>query len=230
MCENVKVDEILFGKKVEVVRGVKTNKVKSVVKCPICKCKQFVVVNGNINHFVCGTAIKLTTELKDGKLVFSGGGTLVNKCHYNMFHFFRETNYDPAKHYDDTYLDNLDIIITGCCMYHSYPIGINTEKQHIKIYKKGKYLNLTGGELVGTAIIKEDTAEVRKAVEQYVQDYNDIVVDKNIWSWTITDNHGTYVDSLLGFYGNVYEQAKKYMSEYGIYEEDYELFWKRRAL
>ena len=62
-----------------------------------------------------------------------------------------------------------------------------------------------------------------------MQDYNDIVVDKNIWSWTITDNKGHYIDSLLGFYGNVYEQAKEYMYEYGIYKEDYDKFWNGRV-
>lgn len=226
---NVSVDEVLFGKQnVEVSRGKKTNKVKNVLKCPVCGCKEFVVVNGNINHFFCGTAIKLKNETKDGKTTVVG--TLVNKCHYNMFHFYRENDYDPSVHYDESYLTGLGIHITGCCMYHSYPIEIDTDNTHIKIYENNKHLNLTGGKLVGTAVIKKDSKEVRKAVEQYVQDYNDIVVDNNIWSWTVTDNKGKYIDSLLGFYGNVYEQAKEYMNEYGIYEEDYEKFWEERAL
>lgn len=226
--KDISVDEVLFGKKdAEISRGIKTNVVKVFTKCPICGCKSFVVVGGNINHFFCGTAIKMTTETKDGRMTTTG--TMVNKCKYNMFNFFREHNYNPSMHYDSQYLENLDIEITGCCMYHNYDTPIQTESPHIKIYEKDGRLNLNSGNLVGTALIKNDSTEVRKAVEKYVQDYNDIVVDKNIWSWTITDNKGNYIDSLLGFYGNVYEQAKEYMHEYGIYKEDYDKFWKGRV-
>lgn len=223
----ISVDEVLFGKQdVEITKGKKTNRVTNLTKCPICGCKSFVLVKGNINHFFCGTAIQMKEETKNGKK--SVYGMLVNKCRYNIFNFYRENNYDPAMHYDNGYLENLDIDITGCCMYHSYDIPLDLDGQHIKIYKQGKHLNLTGGKLVGSALINKDSKEVRKAVEKYVQDYNDIVVDKNIWSWTIVDNTGKYIDSLLGFYGNVYEQAKEYISTYGIYEEDYDKFWERR--
>lgn len=227
--EDIKIDDVLFDKKVEVSKGKKTNKVTNVLKCPVCGCKQFIVADGIINKFICGTEIKVIKKVVDGKEKISG--LLLNKCKYNVFHFYRETDYDPTVHYDTTYLENNNVIITGsCCMYHSAPVEMITDREHIKIYQKNGKLNLTGGTLVGTALIRKDTAEVRKVVEQYVQDYNDIVVDKNIWSWTVTDNRGNYVDSLLGFFGNVYEQAKEYMSEYGIYEEDYEKFWEARAL
>lgn len=220
----VNVDEVLFGKQdIELTKGKKTNKVKDTTKCPICGCKSFVLVKGNLNHFFCGTVIKIKDNGTNGVC-----GELVNKCRYNMFNFYHEDNYNPAIHYDNGYLENLDIDITGCCMYHSYPIPLDLDGTHIKIYKKGKYLNLKGGTLVGSALCRKKSTEVQKAVEQYVQDYNDIVVDNNIWSWTITDNKGHYIDSLMGFYGNVYEQAKEYISAYGIYEEDYDKFWARR--
>ena len=133
--KDISIDEVLFGKKdAEISRGIKTNVVKVFTKCPICGCKSFVVVGGNINHFFCGTAIKMTTETKDGKMTTTG--TMVNKCKYNMFNFFREHNYNPSMHYDSQYLENLDIEITGCCMYHNYDIPIQTESQHIKIYEK----------------------------------------------------------------------------------------------
>lgn len=223
---NLSIDDVLFDKKVEVVKGKKTNKVNSVIKCPVCGCTTFSVLHGTENHFMCGTVIKVEQKTVDGKVKMTG--TLLDKCRYNVFHFYRETNYDPTVHYDDTYLSNAGVVITGCNMCTSGVSEPNTDGLHIKIYKKGKHLNLTGGTLVGTAVYKRENESVRKAVEKYVQDYNDIH-DGNIWSWTVTDNRGHYIDSLLGFYGNVYEQAKEYMSEYGIYEEDYEKFWNGRA-
>ena len=216
MTIDKEVDSVLFdNKKVKITRGVKTLEVKKDNECPICHKKKFIT-NGKYNMFACGTIID-KESLK-----------LVNRCKYNIFHFYRETNYDPAKHYYNFDLEKLGIQITGVCMYHNYEVPLITEGKHIKIYKKGEYLNLTDGELVGSALVPSKNKEIIKAVKQYVQDYNDIVVDKNIWSWEITDNRGKYIDCLMGFFGNVYEQAKEYMSEYGIYKEDYDKFWEQR--
>lgn len=218
------IDDILFDRKVEVARGVHTNKVGSVTHCPICGCKKFVLVEGNTNRFMCGTAIKLKQDSSHPKVK----GELVSKCKYNVFHFYRETDYDTTLYYDTGYLEKLGITITGSCnMATRHPLPIDTESQHIKLYEKNGHLNMTGGKLVGTAVYERKKDGIKKALEQYIQDYND-VKDGNIWSWLITDNHGHYVDKLLGFIGNGYEIAKEYMSEYGIYKEDYEVFWKNR--
>ena len=214
MSENI--DEVLFDdKKVEITRGVKTLKVNKVNECPICHTKKHIS-NGNFNMFACGTIIDIDKK------------KLVNRCKYNIFKFYKELDYDPAKHYFNFDLDTLGIKITGVCMYHNYEVPLCTEGKHIKIYKKDRYLNLVDGELVGSALIPTKNSEVVKAVEQYVQDYNDIVVDNNIWSWEVVDNKGKLIDRFMGFFGNVYEKAKAYMSEYGIYEEDYDRFWEQR--
>lgn len=215
MSENI--DEVLFDdKEVEVTKGVKTLDVRQTNRCPICRTKKRID-NGNLRMFGCGTIVDMDKK------------KLVNRCKYNRFNFYKELDYDPTKHYFNADLDNLGIKITGVCMYHKYDVPLCVEGNHIKIYKKDGYLNLKDGELVGSALIPTMNDEVVKAVEQYVQDYNDIVVDKNIWSWDVVDNEGNLIDRLMGFFGNVYEKAKAYMSEYGIYEEDYDLFWERRV-
>lgn len=214
MSENI--DEVLFDdKEVEVTKGVKTLDVRQTNRCPICRIKKHIE-KGNLKMFACGTIVDIDKK------------KLVNRCKYNRFRFYKESDYDPAKHYFNSDLDNLGIKITGVCMYHNYEVPLCTEGKHIKIYKKDGYLNLKDGELVGSALIPVMSGEVAKAVEQYVQDYNDIVVDKNIWSWDVVDNEGNLIDRLMGFFGNVYEKAKAYMSEYGIYEEDFDLFWEQR--
>ena len=221
------VDEVLFDKKPKVTRGVKTNDVKNVKKCPICECASFVVVDGNINHFACGTSIKVREEKsKSGSKQLRG--TLIQKCAYNVFNFYRENDYDPSVHYDPTYLESLGITITGCDMTTNYPAPIDVEQPHIKIYEKDGHITLSKtSKLVGTAVIRKDNSEVRNAIERYIKDYNSIK-DKDIWSFTVTNNRGEYVDSLLGLVGNGYEIGKEYMDEYGIYKEDYEKFWKDR--
>lgn len=221
------VDDILFNKKPKITGGVKTNEVKKVNKCPICDCSVFVVGDNNTHHFACGTKIKVREEkTKSGATQLRG--TLINKCVYNMFHFYRETDYDPELHYDTGYLEMLNVKITGCDMTSSIKDEIDVEQPHIKIYEKNGHLTLDKtSKLVGSAVCRKINDEVKKAIQRYVNDYNNIK-DGNIWSWTVTDNHGHYVDKLLGFIGNGYELAKEYMSEYGIYKEDYEVFWKNR--
>lgn len=209
------IDDILFDRDTEITRGVKTNKVKDDKECPICHCKEHIM-NGTNKVFMCGTIID-TTKLM-----------LTNKCYYNKFEFYKDNSYEPSKHYYPFELEDLGIEITGVCMYHKDNVPLDLQGKHFKIYEKDNYLNLKGGNLVGSALVQSKNATIKKAVKQYIKDYNNIVVDKNVWSWDVVDSDGKLIDRLMGFYGNVLEQAKEFMSEYSIYKEDLPKFWEQR--
>lgn len=190
--------------------------------CPICGETVFTCSSDDgviHNNFACGTTIEL------GKFG-NKKGKLVNRCSYNVFSFFKEKDYDMEKHYDASYLDNLDIKITGFA-YHT-TCKTNLINDGVKIYSDGKYLNLKGGTLVSTALLVKNDSKSMKAIEKYVNDYNSIV-DGEIYGWEVLNGKGEYVDLFSGFIGDVYEQAKEYMSEYDIYKEEYDEMWNKRG-